>query len=141
MMPKPAQRVLRMIATRSITTKLLSVVFSIYIFIATVLTACHLLAEYQNEKTRVLQELQQYQITFSKAITLAMYELNDNQLKSTLEGTLLIPSISGVIILDQDGSINFSAGLTGHSHNTTDQELFRHSAPLIYTSEDSLQET
>jgi len=124
-------------AIKSITIKLLSVIFSFYVVIALTLTIVHIVADYQDKKSRIIDDLADFQETFSAGITLALWELDHNQLEFLIEGALKIPAITGVKVVDKKGDILFAAGtFLADSSRLESHQLFWRKAPLIYSGSD-----
>ena len=96
----------------SIATKLLKAVFVFYLIIAVTVTLFHITAEYYYMKDDVYRELTDLQRTFEPIIATALWNVNLDQLKSTSEGVLAIPSIVGVNIKDEKGVDIITAGQT-----------------------------
>ena len=135
----------------SIATKLLKVIFSIYLFLAVVITAIQLSAEYVHEKRSILGDLQQLPDTFAPSISSSLWSYNHTLLHSILMGMSRLSYVSGVKIEDEKGKTVGMVGLTKtpegvvvHSdkeHNSpsykTDgiffSQLFEYEFPLTHT--------
>ncbi len=89
----------------SIATRLLKVVFSFYLILATAVTVGHMIAEYMHTRNRVLQELVILEKTFQPSLEQALWELNKAQLHSTLKGIMELPNIVGVQIVNPKGEL------------------------------------
>lgn len=87
----------------SIVTRLFRVVFSFYLVIAIGVTVAHMVMEYRYQKSNIILDLKDIQKTFEKGISIDMWQLNQNSLRSTVEGLLAIPTITGVKIQDTKG--------------------------------------
>lgn len=87
----------------SIATQLLRVVFSFYLVLVTIVTSTQIAAEYFHTKNIVLDELETLKQAFQPSLEQALWELNNNQLQSTLTGIMKIPNVVGIEIADPDG--------------------------------------
>lgn len=87
----------------SIATRLLKVVFSFYLILATTVTVTHMVAEYMHTRNLVLQELVILEKTFQPSLEQALWEMNKAQLDSTLKGIMELPNIVGVKIVTPKG--------------------------------------
>lgn len=124
-------------AFKSITSKLLTVVFSFYVFIAITVTVIHIAAEYQDTRKRVYQELQGYYQTFSQGVVLSLWEFDDAQLMSSMDGALLIPSITGVKVTGQQGELLIGLGTIQEEDNILNRGgLIWYKAPLVFEGKD-----
>lgn len=75
----------------SIATRLLRVVFSFYIILVVTVTAAQITAEYVHTRNLVLEELEILKQVFQPSLEQALWELNNNQLQSTLNGIISRP--------------------------------------------------
>jgi|GEM_PF-2414057 len=88
---------------QSIATRLLSIVLSIYLVIAVSVTLLHLVAEYNDAREQVKNEIIGFHDTFAESVTLALWEFDGNLLESLLKGALAIPIISGIKVENVEG--------------------------------------
>jgi signal transduction histidine kinase len=95
----------------SITTQLLRVVFSIYVFIASTLTIIHMTAEYAKEQDAIFEDLMVLQKTFEPGLARAMWNLNDKQINAIAQSFLDMPIVTGILILDDEHEILTSLGI------------------------------
>ncbi len=148
----------------SIATKLLRYVFSLYLVIAIAVTVGHMVMEYQYQKKNISNDLRDIQKTFEKALAIELWQLNQESLRSTVEGVLEIPVISGVKIKNVNGidvavggiiAQNGEVGNVGlhidlMSLNETDLavhedekytlEVIEHTFPIVYTYENETRQ-
>jgi len=141
----------------SISTRLLKVVFSLYLVIAVGVTIGHMILEYRYQKDNIRQDLEDIQKTFEQSIALDLWNMNQKSLSSTLNGMLKIPAIVGVKIQNSSeldvamGGIINSNNMIGdmgqhvdllglnketlmiQTNKTYELELFTHEFPIIYT--------
>ncbi len=87
----------------SIATRLLKIVFSLYLIIAIGVTASHMFMEYRYQKNNIHQELIDIQKTFEQALGIHIWHLNHESLVSTLEGMLNLSELVGIKIQNIDG--------------------------------------
>jgi len=82
----------------SIATRLLKIVFGLYLIIAIGVTVSHMFMEYRYQKKNIHQELMDIQKTFERALGINIWHLNHESLVSTLEGMLNLSELVGVKI-------------------------------------------
>jgi len=88
----------------SIATRLLRVVFSFYIILVLTVTGAQITAEYVHTKNLVLEELEILKQVFQPSLEQALWELNNNQLQSTLNGIIKLPNVVGIEVVNSKGS-------------------------------------
>ncbi len=88
---------------KSIAAKLLKVVFSLYFFLTATVTLVHMVAEYYQAKSHILEELQRTHKTFEPSLSTALWEFDDDNLQYTLSGLLKVRVIVKVNIIDNTG--------------------------------------
>ncbi|MGE4504915.1 MAG: ATP-binding protein [Desulfovibrionaceae bacterium] len=94
---------------KSIATRLLVAVFSVYVVITLALTGLHMAAEYSNTKHSVLQEIVALAVTFNPGLATAIYNVDTEGIESMVEGMVLDPNVTGALVRTEfQGS--FSAG-------------------------------
>ncbi|WP_213611021.1 ATP-binding protein [Pseudoalteromonas sp.] len=108
---------------KSLSTKLLTRVLSVYFILTFVVTCGQIFAEYVNTKDYIRDELGTLQKTFGRSLTRAIWELNTKQTITTAEGLLDIPMVEGVIIRDDNGAIISQLGRALNIHNLYSQQL------------------
>lgn len=148
----------------SIATRLLRVVFSFYIILVVTVTAAQITAEYVHTRNLVLEELEILKQVFQPSLEQALWELNNNQLQSTLNGIIKLPNVVGIEVVNAKGNylgergsvlrlshlvpvaepdasqrnINASSGLfwkTFQINHLREEASFRVGAVTIYSSE------
>ena len=115
---------------KSLSTKLLTRVLSVYFILTFVVTCGQIFAEYVNTKDYIRDELGTLQKTFGRSLTRAIWELNIKQTTTTAEGLLDIPMVEGVIIRDDNGAIISQLGRALNIHNLYSQQLVQEEAML-----------
>lgn len=110
----------------SISHKLLRVVFAIYFSLTLIITAVHIAVEYRHTKTRVQYELSNLEQTFEPALTMAILELNDEQLQAISNGIINLTFVVGMDFIDSDGQIQQHLGRTQGKAQNKNTDLFYH---------------
>lgn len=82
----------------NLSKQLLRSILVIYLLLTFVVTVVHLSVDYQYTKNNIQNELKQIAKTFHSALQTALWELNDEQLCSIVDGMMNIPLIYGVQI-------------------------------------------
>jgi signal transduction histidine kinase len=94
------------VKTTSLAARLLQVVLGIYLSLALVLTVGQLALEYQNEKRRFTQEVENIANTFAPIISKSLWNVDEEQTRVTLQGVLGINyDVLSVKLLDVNGGI------------------------------------
>ncbi|TXT40188.1 MAG: integral membrane sensor hybrid histidine kinase [Comamonadaceae bacterium] len=102
----------------SIATRLLTVVFSFYLVLVATVTGAHITAEYFHTKNLVLQELETLTQVFHPTLEQALWEMNNNQLQSTLTGIMKLPNVVGIEIVNPSGKYLGEKGRVLHMANS-----------------------
>jgi signal transduction histidine kinase len=93
-------------ASQSLAANLLRVVLAIYLSLAILLTLGQLTLEYQNEKRRLNTEIENVASTFKPIIAKALWNVDDEQIRTSLQGVLGINyDVLHVQLLDVDGRL------------------------------------
>ena len=95
----------------SITTHLLKVVFSFYIFFTVAVTLIHLSAEFFNARDNVEHELAVIGQSFTPGLSNALWDYNQIQLQLTFEGMVEFPIVQGVKLTDEQGKFVGANGI------------------------------
>lgn len=143
-------------ARHSIATRLLKVVFALYIIIAAVVTVSHMVMEYRYQEKNISRDLQGIQRTFEQQLAGDIWKMREDSLRSTVKGMLDIPTVvgaairndkgqdiavGGIITCDgQVGEVGLHVRILGISPEQIkvekdkkhDYELIGHSFPIIY---------
>lgn len=94
----------------SITTQLIVVVFSVYFIVTLTVTLIHMGAEYVNTREGIRHDLITFQETFELGLAESVWNVNHDQLDSTLSGIIRIPIIVGVKVMDIEGQLQSAHG-------------------------------
>ena len=89
----------------SIATRLLRVIFGLYLVVTIILTGTQMYAEYQLTSETVLDEIKQLEKTYGPGLGNALWTYNNDGLRSLLIGMYEISSVAGVKI-EYEKSIN-----------------------------------
>jgi len=84
----------------SIGFNLIRGVFSIYIIVAIVVTLFHMLTEYFNVKQMIQEDLALYQTTYEKQLSDALWDLDEERIKTISEGIIKLPAVTALKVLD-----------------------------------------
>ena len=95
---------------QSIASKLLKLTFSLYFVLTFIVTAFHIITEYQKTKADVRRELQAVTESIVAPVQTAIWNYNKEQAISSCEGILSLPLIKGVEIVETDGSTYYARG-------------------------------
>lgn len=85
----------------SISKTLLKIIFSFYLVIAITVTCFHMVTEYIQTKNKIYNELQLLKNTLSPSLANALWAGDSTQIKAIIQGTVELPSVSGVVIRDE----------------------------------------
>ncbi|MBF0287581.1 MAG: response regulator [SAR324 cluster bacterium] len=130
----------------SITAKLLTIVFSIYLIITVTLTVTHMLADYYDTKDTIIQDMKASKSTFELGLSGAIWYSNKEQLESLTQGILRIPFIvgvsvssdilgkvsAGIVVNDNNEIITAAQGEAHTSPAFSASELFHYTDSLVY---------
>ena len=90
----------------NLSRQLLQSILVIYLILTFIVTIVHLTVDYQYTKNNIQNELKQIAKTFHPALETALWELNDEQLYSIVDGMMNIPLIYGVQIKGTSNKIS-----------------------------------
>lgn len=131
----------------SIGFRLLTTVFSIYFLVTLTVTITHMVIDYHIAKDEVAQNLQDLGKVFEPGFAVSLWNEDDEQIRSLMEGMLQIPFILGVKlespdgelmgatgdILDQEGTtVHFEKGKKLVMNQPPEQSLFFHQYTAHY---------
>jgi PAS domain S-box-containing protein len=100
---------------RSIATKLLRIVFSVYLLVAVSLTTGQMVMEYRYQKSSVEHDLKAIQQTYEKGLAIDLWQLDDESLSSIIEGMLKLPVVVGIRVRNASG-VDVTVGGVIHHH-------------------------
>ncbi len=99
--------------TGSIATTLMKAVFSIYFFVAFLLTIIQMMAEYRQEEASVQRDIETYYKILHPSLSLAVWDADDLQINSILQGMLENPIVLGARLIDGN---QIKLGQIGKTH-------------------------
>jgi PAS domain S-box-containing protein len=102
----------------SIATRLLKIVFSIYLIITITVTLFHMVTEYMHTRRQVVDELHRLESVFHPTLSRALWEMNFNQVRSALQGLERLPAVIGFQVEDNKGNPIAMAGTIAKSDGT-----------------------
>ena len=94
----------------SISRVLLTSVLTVYFLLTLTITMVQVAIEYNNTRDSLLNDIRQQHHTFAASFARAMWEFNIPQAEALATGLLNVPSISGIILRDEQGRQIYQAG-------------------------------
>jgi len=130
----------------SIAIQLLKAVFMLYLTVAVTVTCLHMVAEYYNTKGAIYHELQILHKMTEPSLANALWDVDMEQLHSTLKGIVNLPVIVGIRIEDEQQIVGMAGTVINQDGKivTVDEkgtevssvinypELFWYQAPIVY---------
>ena len=90
---------------------LLRLVFSIYLFVTVIVTSAQMYSDYRLEKHSIQSTLSSYQEIYGESVATALWNLDTEQLKATLDGASELQEIAGILLYDSDGFTLYHSGV------------------------------
>ena len=84
----------------SIASQLFLVVFLVYLIVSTIITSAQVLDSYNRAETALTRELQILGSSFEGSLAKALWEFDEESLRSSIDGLREIPGVLGVTVLD-----------------------------------------
>ena len=100
----------------SLSTILMTLVFSIYFIIIVLTTSIRLIVEYQNAEKEIYKEMESIIETFKDPLSESLWEFNDILLSSTVKGIMKNPIIKGVEVQSFFGDLKKIRGISKNSN-------------------------
>jgi len=116
----------------SIGTRLLMLVFAIYVMVTAVFTAIHMYAEFDNTRTTVTYELRALAKTLNQGLATAIYNVDDRQIRSILDGVMESPIVVGIKI-ETEYQGNFTAGEAAVRPSGNEDSLLTFTDTIVYS--------
>lgn len=101
---------LETVAKKSLAEQLLRSILGVYFVVAVSLTAVQLAMEFQSEQARSEQEINHLAEIFKPIFAQALWNLDDEQIASNLQGVMLDNNVLGFQIKNESGQIYTSLG-------------------------------
>ena len=111
---------------------LLRIVFSLYVIIAIMITALHMYSEYNNEKSNILQEMQNTENMVKKQLTVSAWYLNTPLITEILEGILSSKSILGLSFESSNNLISGNFGIVDISKKDIENILNKAKDEVVF---------
>jgi PAS domain S-box-containing protein len=145
------------IINRPLATRLLQIVFGFFLVIVICLTIAQMVIEYRYQENSIRKEFANIQTSFEHVLAGQMWHLDEDALRSTVEGIIELPVIVGIKIADESGKTIALGGIVntadgkgetslhvkllgyapddGHVHSWKPYrfELFEADFPIIYS--------
>lgn len=114
--------------SRSLAANLLRVVLAIYLSLALLLTLGQLALEYENEKRRLTQEIENVANTFNPIISKALWNVDEEQTRTSLQGVLGINyDVLNAQLLGTNGDMLYEFDSSAaKNHFTSQWAILRH---------------
>ncbi|NQZ13174.1 MAG: hypothetical protein HRT35_39020, partial [Algicola sp.] len=104
----------------SIATQLIKIVFALYCVVAVFITIIQVVLEYNHTKTQIHHELSINKQIFEPVLAIGLWNLDEEQIQTTLKGMLAIPIVTGIKI-EQDGQLFKAVGVIKEQDNVITQ--------------------
>lgn len=126
----------------SISRVLLTSVLTVYFLLTFLITVVQVAIEYNNTRGSLLNDIRHQHHTFAASFARAMWEFNIPQAEALASGLLNVPSISGIILRDEQGRQIYQAGrvppkdhldqISTPGEVTEYQGVFGYYSPLVW---------
>jgi signal transduction histidine kinase len=100
----------------SIATQLIKIVFGLYCVVAVFITITQIVLEYNHTKTQIHNELSINKQIFEPVLANGLWNLDEEQIQTTLRGMLAAPIVTGIKI-EQDGQLFNAVGVIKEQNN------------------------
>ncbi len=95
----------------SIATRLMRIVFVFYVIFAVIITAIHMVIEYNYQKVDVNDSLIEFQPSIQSTIAMNIWHMDDISLSETMQSIVKIPTIVGITITDENDALIAAQGV------------------------------
>jgi signal transduction histidine kinase/CheY-like chemotaxis protein len=106
-------------ATHPLAVALLRVIFGAYMVVAIALTGVQLALDYYREQTVLIEEVEQLAATAEPIFAHALWNFDDDQLASNLEGILRSANIFGAQVINAEGQVLAALGAVPNTDGAT----------------------
>lgn len=117
---------------KSLSRRLLQRVLSVYLGVTVLIFGVQVAVEYHEVQQDVVNELNMLHRTFGQSMSLALWNFDQTQVNTTLEGILNMPSVSQVAVLMPNGQVIKSMGNLAQGLNTVLPGSYTSRQRLIY---------
>lgn len=111
---------------RPLATRLLGVVFGFFLVVVICLTIVQMVVEYRYQENSIRKEFSNIQTSFEHVLAGQMWHLDENALRSTVEGMIELPVIVGMKIADESGKIIALGGVVNTGNGTGETGVHVH---------------
>jgi PAS domain S-box-containing protein len=111
---------------RPLATRLLGVVFGFFLVVVICLTIVQMVVEYRYQENSIRKEFSNIQTSFEHVLAGEMWHLDENALRSTVEGMIELPVIVGMKIADESGKIIALGGVVNTGNDTGETGVHVH---------------
>jgi len=118
----------------SLSKELIIVIFKIYFAITVLITVSNMIIEYFHTKNNIKAELEQISLSFIPSLSSAMWNLDDVQKEAIIKGVMLLPSVLGIEIEDQDKKVVGEGFI--YSFRKSSADSFYYQTKLFHKSSD-----
>ena len=112
--------------SRPLATRLLGVVFGFFLVVVICLTIAQMVIEYQYQENSIRKEFSNIQTSFEHVLAGQMWHLDENALRSTVEGMIELPVIVGIKIANESGKIIAMGGIVNAGNGTGETGVHVH---------------
>jgi len=106
--------------SRPLATRLLRIVFGFFLVVVICLTMAQMVIEYRYQENSIRKEFSNIQTSFEDVLAGQMWHLDENALRSTVEGIIELPVIVGLKIADESGKTIALGGIVNTANGTGD---------------------
>lgn len=120
----------------SITRRLLTIVFSVYVVVTITVTVSHMYLEYANAKETIQEDLRKYENIIRDSLSQAMWTFTTSQIDALIKGAMTSKIITGIEVESYGDSSRWQAGFIpqdsgGYQYYSPEtQELLPKKGPL-----------
>ncbi|WP_235015203.1 GGDEF domain-containing protein [Oceanicoccus sp. KOV_DT_Chl] len=122
---------LRCLGTNNLSQKMLRVIFSIYLGVTCLITGMQFLTEYLKTQNSISYELSQLEETVRASIATSLWQYNDTQLDTLIDGLVKMPIIEGVDVFDKYAKSMISK--RSYDPSSTPLSIFEKKTDLYWT--------
>ncbi len=112
--------------SRPLATRLLGVVFGFFLAVVICLTMAQMVIEYRYQENSIRKEFSNIQTSFEHVLAGQMWHLDENALRSTVEGIIELPVIVGMKIADESGKTIALGGIVNTGNDKGESGIHVH---------------
>jgi len=112
--------------SRPLATRLLRVVFGFFLVVVICLTIAQMVIEYRYQENSIRKEFSNIQTSFENVLAGQMWHLDEDALRSTVEGIIELPVIVGIKIADESGKTIALGGIVNTGNGTGETDIHVH---------------